>query len=462
MRYYLHYSELCFPLSVRQTRGYVTPMAPSPLAPNRPTPLAPATRPQVIQGCFPGNRPNVVIQPRRPGAVQPLVRGSAIQLPPGALTLRPHAVGQRLPEAVQRKMAEFFKADFSDVRVHVGNEAAAIGALAFTHGSDLYFAHGQYNPMSVHGQRLIAHELTHVVQQREGRVRNTFGSGIAIVQDPMLEREAELSGNRLSLWSSPSAPARDRPQNPRVTPPVLQRFPVEAKWGPENSYTGGSSVHAYIGADHEWIYGSKPAVNTPKVITTVDKGGGVRYIAGHLLNDNMGGEGINENLTVLSSHANKKHRGVEGIIKWLCTIASQIERFTNMKSSYGDRTKYEYGVEYKVEVLPPNPDGTATDVGEPLLAEGLRINIRPIRKDKKTGTIDDWPEMQAKKLTNSVIKNVPPYPPKKGTGTTTTTTIKKSTTATYKEDTFDWSTYDKVPQSYKTRSGRPTKRFKPY
>jgi hypothetical protein len=100
---------------------------------------------------------------------------------------------------VQKKMESFFGTDFSDVRVHVGQEASSIGALAFTYGSDLYFAHGQYDPHTSHGQRLLGHELTHVLQQRAGRVRNPFGSGVAVVQDPGLEAEAERMGVRIAM-----------------------------------------------------------------------------------------------------------------------------------------------------------------------------------------------------------------------------------------------------------------------
>lgn len=59
---------------------------------------------------------------------------------------------------------------FSDVRVHTGaladSAAAMLGARAFTVGRDLVFANGEYDPVSARGQWLIAHELTHVVQQR--------------------------------------------------------------------------------------------------------------------------------------------------------------------------------------------------------------------------------------------------------------------------------------------------------
>ena len=160
------------------------------VVPGRPKPVQPAARPQPIL-------PNAP----RPGAMQPSA-GNAFAVPPG-FQLRPSALGRRLPEAVQQKMEAFFNASFADVRVHVGHEAASIGALAFTIGSDLYFAPGQYNPQTMQGQQLLGHELTHVVQQRAGRVRNPLGSGVAVVQDPALEAEAERMGLRAATVSPP-------------------------------------------------------------------------------------------------------------------------------------------------------------------------------------------------------------------------------------------------------------------
>jgi hypothetical protein len=100
--------------------------------------------------------------PGRGGPVQPKGAGDAFPLPPG-FRLRTGG-GQPLPPAVQAHMEGVFGAVFGDVRVHVGNEAPAIGALAFTHGSDVYFAPGQYQPHTAHGLKLLGHELTHVVQ----------------------------------------------------------------------------------------------------------------------------------------------------------------------------------------------------------------------------------------------------------------------------------------------------------
>lgn len=136
----------------------------------------------------------------RGGPVQAKGSGDAFPLPPG-FRLRTGG-GQSLPPAVQAHLEGVLGASFADVRVHVGGEAASIGALAFTHGSDVYFAPGQYQPHTPHGLRLIGHELAHVVQQRAGRVRNPLGAGVAVVQDAALEAEAERIGTRVVAASA--------------------------------------------------------------------------------------------------------------------------------------------------------------------------------------------------------------------------------------------------------------------
>jgi hypothetical protein len=75
-----------------------------------------------------------------PRVLQPSA-GEAFSLP-NSFRLRPPGAGQPLPEAVRSRMEVLMGSDFSGVRVHVGPEPASIGALAFTVGSDLYFAPG--------------------------------------------------------------------------------------------------------------------------------------------------------------------------------------------------------------------------------------------------------------------------------------------------------------------------------
>ena len=77
--------------------------------------------------------------------------------------------GQPLGESVRAPMEQVFGADFSRVRIHTDGEShelnQAVQAKAFTTGQDIYFRGGAYEPGSRGGQELLAHELTHVVQQ---------------------------------------------------------------------------------------------------------------------------------------------------------------------------------------------------------------------------------------------------------------------------------------------------------
>jgi len=105
--------------------------------------------------------------------------------------------GAAMPEDVRGKMEASLGADFSPVRIHEGPQAEAIGALAYTQGTDIHFAPGQYQPSSQRGQELLGHELTHVVQQSQGRVgATTQAKAVNINNDASLEREADEMGAR--------------------------------------------------------------------------------------------------------------------------------------------------------------------------------------------------------------------------------------------------------------------------
>ncbi len=108
--------------------------------------------------------------------------------------------GQPMPEALRSQMESGFGTDFSGVRLHTDSRAAdlsqGIQAKAFTYGNDIYFNRGQYCPDTTAGQHLIAHELTHVVQQsgKVGRYRNksSFNFGVA---DNNIMKEDEFNIN---------------------------------------------------------------------------------------------------------------------------------------------------------------------------------------------------------------------------------------------------------------------------
>ena len=84
--------------------------------------------------------------------------------------------GQALDSKASSQIGSALNADFSGVRVHTGSEAdslnRSLSAKAFTTGQDVFFRQGEYNPGSSSGRALLAHELTHVVQQNPGTIQN--------------------------------------------------------------------------------------------------------------------------------------------------------------------------------------------------------------------------------------------------------------------------------------------------
>jgi len=86
--------------------------------------------------------------------------------------------GQQLPEKIRKQMEQQFGRDFSGVVIHSDMQAdelcKELNARAFAIGNDIYFANGEFNPDSERGQELIAHELTHVVQQGKSVTRKIF------------------------------------------------------------------------------------------------------------------------------------------------------------------------------------------------------------------------------------------------------------------------------------------------
>jgi hypothetical protein len=100
------------------------------------------------------------------------------------------AGGQPLSSDVRSSMEPHFGADFSNVRIHNDNESAVLSkqlsARAFTYRNHIFFARDQYQPGTGEGKRLIAHELTHTLQQAAGVQRSNNG-------DSLIQREEKKS-----------------------------------------------------------------------------------------------------------------------------------------------------------------------------------------------------------------------------------------------------------------------------
>jgi hypothetical protein len=118
--------------------------------------------------------------------------------------------GSPLDLDTRTDMESRFGQDFSNVRVHTDSAASesakSVNAQAYTVGSDIVFQSGNYNPGSDSGKHMLAHELTHVVQQRSGPVDGSDAGGGVKVSDPSDRFEREASANADAIMSTP-APA---------------------------------------------------------------------------------------------------------------------------------------------------------------------------------------------------------------------------------------------------------------
>ena len=111
---------------------------------------------------------------RKVAGFAPAVGGERIGLDLESSIKRARSGGQPLSNGVRQPMERAFGADFGSVRVHTDAQAdrlnRSLQARAFTTGLDIFLRQGEYRPASSEGQRLLAHELTHVVQQKGGAV----------------------------------------------------------------------------------------------------------------------------------------------------------------------------------------------------------------------------------------------------------------------------------------------------
>lgn len=155
---------------------------------------------------------------RRAAAGADLLGGSDVDADVVATLRRRRGQGAPLPADVARSMGEQLQRDMSDVRVHADAEAdtlsRSVQARAFTLGSDVYFTAGSYNPRSAEGQHLLAHELTHVVQQSAPGAGAVQRSAMTVGRaDDPAEAEAERNAARVvqALRRSPAAAATAAP-----------------------------------------------------------------------------------------------------------------------------------------------------------------------------------------------------------------------------------------------------------
>lgn len=143
--------------------------------------------------------------------------------------------GNALNSPLQNEMSSKIGADFSNVKIHTDSKAIQmnrdLGAKAFTHGSDIYFNQGQYNPLNMDGKHLLAHELTHVVQQGNGTLSSSGSIQTEMIQCLGSKHGQHSSGSMADLVADLTSP---------ITEGSKVRF--EAFWAPPPSVTSGSKI----------------------------------------------------------------------------------------------------------------------------------------------------------------------------------------------------------------------------
>ncbi|TQE39015.1 DUF4157 domain-containing protein [Streptomyces ipomoeae] len=227
--------------------------------------------------------------------------------------------GRPLDEPLRTEMeGRFGGADFSDVRVHTDTvaqrSATEIGARAYTSGSHVVLGPGGTD------KHTLAHELTHVLQQRRGSVPGTDnGSGLRVSSpDDHAEREAEANAHRVMsapvqrmATDEPSATAPESPE-PFVGDSV-QRVYTGAPYVTYGALHNGAG--SYMKA--ELHPGRIPPGSSPRVKPQWWPRAGTgatadwfaaQMVQGHLLNENLGGPGNTlDNLTPLTKTGNSNH-----------------------------------------------------------------------------------------------------------------------------------------------------------
>jgi hypothetical protein len=183
---------------------------------------------------------------------------------PAAAPLVPSG-GQALAPAVRAPFERAFSTDFGDVRVHDGGGAAAsarsIDAKAFTTGSDIVFGAGHLSSDTPEGQRLLAHELTHVVQQRaHGSALSAFGAPGVSAPSDAAEHEADRAADAFMAGrpvGTPSTAPSGIARAPRASAPTDWQI---HRPGTPASLPTGSPQRVFFDRNADAVAAGDPAI----------------------------------------------------------------------------------------------------------------------------------------------------------------------------------------------------------
>lgn len=164
--------------------------------------------------------------------------------------------GQALDAGTKTAMEQRFGADFSAVRIHTGSDAVRLNhnldAEAFTHGTDIFFNQGKYAPGTASGGHLLAHELTHVIQQKQA------ASG-TLQRKQSRRKTFPWDGEIITEYSAAlrSSPEKD-PANPYAN--ILADLPKKQAVKVLSEINGWLKVETKVGAVQKTGYVSRELV----------------------------------------------------------------------------------------------------------------------------------------------------------------------------------------------------------
>lgn len=213
--------------------------------------------------------PGTVATARQPH-VAPTHSDTVPQLDFRTIAMLPPHVGVPIEAPIRTKLERGLGRDLSTIRIHSDQVVADRGARAFTQGTDLFFAPGEYRPRSLTGQRLLAHELVHAAQQSDGEVETANGS---LVDDPRLEAQADRLAARVTSGSGPAASDRAPLENaPTGNGPVAQpkwkqiggRWVKRPAWTQSADGTWLRDGHAPAAAPRHPVTGLRSTPKHPK------------------------------------------------------------------------------------------------------------------------------------------------------------------------------------------------------
>ena len=168
------------------------------------------------------------IEPELQPSLLPRTGGETATEAPPIVHLALRGPGAPLDARTQTVMEQRLGADFSHVRVHTDERAAAsaraVDAVAYTVGSSIVFGEGRYSPNQEEGRNLLAHELVHTLQQ--GRTRAPVSSGPLTIESP--ESAMEDEARAIAGASEASALGRRGLPRPNAAPVKVPLLPPAA------------------------------------------------------------------------------------------------------------------------------------------------------------------------------------------------------------------------------------------